>query len=111
MNLKAFKRTMFLLALTGSILFPAANANATGLSEVVNAGVAGMTSKSWYDISINSDTKYGKWVNNEWVWSVNPTVDTGDIVSSSLDYSGFDFAIIHFNKYHKGKLIDLRKEF
>lgn len=40
MNLKAFKRTMFLLALTGSILFPAANANATGLSEVVNAGVA-----------------------------------------------------------------------
>jgi hypothetical protein len=66
----------------------------TGI-DVVNAGVAGMTSKSWYDISINSDTKYGKWVNNEWVWSVNPTVETGDIVSSSLDYSGFDFAIIH----------------
>ena len=28
-----------------------------------------------------------------------------------LDITPIDFAIIHFNKYHKGKLIDLRKEF
>lgn len=27
------------------------------------------------------------------------------------DITPIDFAIIHFNKYHKGKLIDLRKEF
>lgn len=27
------------------------------------------------------------------------------------DITPIDFAIIHFKKYHKGKLIDLRKEF
>lgn len=63
--------------------------------DIVNAGIAGMDSQTWYEASLNSDTQWGKWVNQEWVWNTDP-VNTGtDIISSALDYSGFDFAIIH----------------
>ena len=63
--------------------------------DIVNAGVAGLTSQTWYEASLNSDTYWGKWVNQEWVWNTNPTNSGNDIISSALDYSGFDFAIIH----------------
>ena len=66
----------------------------TGVN-IVNAGVAGLTSQTWYAASLNSDTQYGKWVNNEWVWNMAPDATDSDIVSTLLDYSGFDFAIIH----------------
>lgn len=63
--------------------------------DIVNAGIAGATSASWYEASLNSDAQWGKWVNNEWVWNTNPSVGAIDIVSSELNYSNFDFAIIH----------------
>ena len=63
--------------------------------DIVNAGIAGMTSQAWYEASLNSDDQYGKWVNQEWVWNMAPNNSGNDIISSSLDYSGFDFAIIH----------------
>ena len=63
--------------------------------DIVNAGIAGMTSQTWYEASLNSDGQWGKWVNQEWVWNTNPTNSGNDIISSTLDYSGFDFAIIH----------------
>ena len=63
--------------------------------DIVNAGIAGMTSKTWYEASLNSDGQWGKWVNDEWVWNMNPTVSAADVVSSELNYSNFDFAIIH----------------
>ena len=66
----------------------------TGI-DIVNTGVPGFTSKTWYDASVNGDSLGGRWVNNEWVWSLTPNAGEGDIVSQSLDYSGFDFAIIH----------------
>lgn len=63
--------------------------------EVVNAGVAGLTSKTWYEASLNSEAQYGRWVNNEWVWSTVVENTEGLTVSTALDYSGYDFAIIH----------------
>lgn len=63
--------------------------------DIVNAGIAGATSQTWYEASLNSDSLWGKWVNQEWVWNTNPTATVSDTISSSLDYSGFDFAIIH----------------
>lgn len=71
--------------------------------EIVNAGIAGATSASWYEASQNSDTQWGKWVNDEWVWNSNPTVTANDIVSSELNYSNFDFALIHLgiNDYNE----------
>ena len=63
--------------------------------DIANAGIAGMTSQTWYEASLNSDAQWGKWVNQEWVWNTNPTNSGNDIISSSLDYSGFEFAIIH----------------
>ncbi len=66
----------------------------TGVN-VVNAGVSGLTSKTWYEASLDSRTQNGTWVNNEWVWYVNPEVSPPDVASTELDYSGFDFAIIH----------------
>ena len=63
--------------------------------EIVNAGVGGLTSKTWYEASMDSTPIYGTWVNNEWVWHVSPETNEGDVVSTALDYSGFDFAIIH----------------
>ena len=63
--------------------------------EIVNAGVGGLTSKTWYEASMDSTPIYGTWVNNEWVWHVSPETKEGDVVGTALDYSGFDFAIIH----------------
>ena len=40
MNLRTIKNTFFVLAMAGAFLFPSVNAEATGLSQVVNAGVA-----------------------------------------------------------------------
>lgn len=74
--------------------YPSALKRITGV-EVVNAGVAGLTSKTWYDASLDSGTQWGRWVNNEWVWNENPTVGESDKVSTALDYSGYDFAVIH----------------
>lgn len=48
-----------------------------------------------YDASLNSDALWGKWFNDEWVWDINPTATVSDTVSSELNYSNFDFAIIH----------------
>lgn len=74
--------------------YPSVLKRMTGI-EIVNAGVGGLTSKTWYDASINSDSAYGTWVNNEWVWHMSPETAEGDVASKALDYSGFDFAIIH----------------
>ncbi len=63
--------------------------------DIANAGIAGATSGTWYDASLNSDNLYGKWLNDEWVWNMNPSATATDIVSSELNYSGFEFAIIH----------------
>ncbi len=63
--------------------------------DIANAGIAGATSATWYDASLNSDSLWGKWVNDEWVWNTNPEVSAADVVSSQLSYSNFDFAIIH----------------
>lgn len=71
--------------------------------DIVNAGIAGATTSSWYEASLNSDAQWGKWVNNEWVWNTNPTVTSTDVVSSELNYSNFDFAFIHLgiNDYNE----------
>lgn len=58
----------------------------TGL-DIVNAGISGATSETWYQYSLDSTGSWGKWVDNEWSW--------GQSEGTSLDYSGFDFAIIH----------------
>lgn len=63
--------------------------------DIVNAGIAGATSQTWYEASLNSDSLWGKWINQEWVWNTDPIGTVSDTISSSLDYSGFDFAIIH----------------
>ena len=74
--------------------YPSILKRITGI-EIVNAGVAGLTSKTWYEASMNSGTQYGRWVNDEWVWSEAPSVGESEKVSTELDYSGYDFAIIH----------------
>ena len=74
--------------------YPAVLSRLTGF-EIANAGIAGMTSQTWYEASLNSDPHWGKWVNQEWVWNMDPPNTGNDIISSTLDYSGFDFAIIH----------------
>lgn len=74
--------------------YPSVLKRLTGI-DIVNAGVSGLTSKTWYEASINSDTQYGTWVNGEWVWHMSPETAKGDVVSKSLDYSGFDFSVIH----------------
>lgn len=66
--------------------YPAVLKRLTGL-DITNAGIAGATSKTWYETSLNSSVSWGDWVNNEWFWR-EPT-------GTSLDYSGYDFAIIH----------------
>lgn len=63
--------------------------------DIINAGIAGMTSQTWYEASLNSTSQWGTWVNQEWVWNVNPTNTGSDVISNILDYSGFEFAIIH----------------
>lgn len=74
--------------------YPSVLKRITGI-DVVNAGVGGLTAKTWYEASIDSNTQWGRWVNNEWVWHVEPETAEGDVVSEALDYSGYDFAIIH----------------
>lgn len=74
--------------------YPSILKRITGI-DIVNAGIAGMTSKTWYDASLDSDTQYGRWVNGEWVWNVAPEVSESDVVRTDMDYSNFDFAIIH----------------
>jgi lysophospholipase L1-like esterase len=66
----------------------------TGI-DMVNSGIGGATSKTWYEASLDGDALGGRWVNGEWVWSKEPETNENDIVSQALDYSGFDFAIIH----------------
>jgi lysophospholipase L1-like esterase len=66
--------------------YPAILKRLTGI-DIVNAGIAGTTSKTWYETSLDSATSWGDWVNNEWFWRESQ--------GSSLDYSCFDFAIIH----------------
>jgi hypothetical protein len=63
--------------------------------DIVNAGIAGATSQTWYEASLDSTPQWGRWVNDEWVWNTNPTVTATDVVSTELNYSGFDFAVIH----------------
>lgn len=74
--------------------YPSVLKRITGI-DIVNAGVGGLTAKAWYEASIDSNTQWGRWVNNEWVWSISPETTNGDVVSEALDYSGYDFAIIH----------------
>jgi lysophospholipase L1-like esterase len=74
--------------------YPSVLKRITGI-DVVNAGVGGLTAKTWYEASIDSNTQYGRWVNNEWVWHASPETAEGDVVSEALDYSGYDFAVIH----------------
>jgi lysophospholipase L1-like esterase len=74
--------------------YPSVLKRLTGV-EVVNAGIAGLTSKTWYAASLNSATQYGKWVNGEWSWHESPQVGESDVVRTDMDYSGFDFAVIH----------------
>ena len=81
-------------AIVKRFAYPAILERITGI-DIVNAGIAGATSKTWYEASLNSDEQWGKWFNDEWVWNTNPPASSTDIVSSSLNYSNFDFAIIH----------------
>ena len=74
--------------------FPEYMSRMTGV-DVVNAGVAGLTSETWYDAAQYSDTYWGKWVNQEWVWNMYPPENGTDVISSQFDWSGFEFAIIH----------------
>ena len=74
--------------------YPAILKRITGV-DVVNAGIAGMTSQTWYEAAQNSDPYWGKWVNQEWVWNTNPINTGNDVISSTLDYSNCEFAIIH----------------
>jgi lysophospholipase L1-like esterase len=89
--------------------YPSILKRITGI-DIVNAGVAGLTSKTWYEASLDSDAKYGRWVNNEWVWHIAPEVGETDIVSTSLDYSGFDFAVIHLGINDVGMMGDATVE-
>lgn len=81
----------------------------TGI-DVVNSGIGGATSKTWYEASLDGDALGGRWVNGEWVWSTNPTTAEGEVVSQALDYSGFDFAIIHMGINDIGMREDLTVE-
>ena len=91
--------------------YPAILERITGV-EIANAGVAGLTSQTWYEASLDSTPHWGTWVNQEWVWNTNPTNTGNDIISKSLDYSGFDFAVIHLGindlapVYDNSKTID-----
>ena len=66
--------------------YPAVLKRLTGL-DIINAGISGATSGTWYEYSLDSTNGWGDWVNNEWCWQ-QPE-------GTSLDYSGFNFAIIH----------------
>lgn len=85
--------------------YPTFLSRMTGIN-IVNAGISGLTSKTWYDASVDGDLQGGRWVNGEWVWSTNPTVAEGDDVSESLNCSGFDFAVIHLGINDTGTIGD-----
>ena len=74
--------------------YPSILERITGV-DIANAGVAGLTSQTWYEATQDSTPHWGKWVNQEWVWNMDPPNSGNDIISSELDYSGFDFAVIH----------------
>ncbi len=78
--------------------YPAVLKRLTGL-DITNAGIAGATSKTWFDMSLNSSAGWGDWVNNEWFWK-EPT-------GTSLNYSGYDFAIIHLGINDIGYMGDM----
>ena len=78
--------------------YPAILKRLTGL-DITNAGIAGATSKTWYETSLNSSVNWGDWVNNEWFWR-EPT-------GTSLDYTGYDFAIIHLGINDIGNMGDI----
>lgn len=62
----------------------------TGI-DIVNAGISGFTSKTWYEAAFEK----GCWLNNEYaVWN-ELTPEEQQQVCTTLDCSGFDFAIIH----------------
>ena len=77
--------------------------------DIVNAGVAGLTTQTWYEASKNSDLFWGKWVNNQWIWNMDPPNNGNDVISSSLDYSGYEFAIIHMGINDLASLYDNSK--
>ena len=85
--------------------YPTILSRMTGI-DIVNAGISGLTSKTWYDASVDGDLQGGRWVNGEWVWSTNPNVTEGDDVSKSLNCSGFDFAVIHLGINDTGTIGD-----
>lgn len=78
--------------------------------DIVNAGIAGATSQTWYEASLDSTPQWGRWVNDEWVWNTNPPVTATDVVSTELNYSGFEFAIIHMGINDLGMRGDLTAE-
>lgn len=85
--------------------YPTVLSKMTGI-ELVNAGISGLTSKTWYEASVNANSQGGRWVNNEWVWSTNPSVNEEDIVSTSLDYTDCDFAVVHLGINDTGTIGD-----
>ena len=74
--------------------YPSVLKRITGI-DIVNAGISGSTSQTWYEASMDSEPHWGRWVNDEWVWDIDPEVGESDKVSTELDYSGYDFAVIH----------------
>lgn len=88
--------------------YPAILERITGV-EIINAGVAGLTSQTWYEATLDSTPHWGTWVNQEWVWDMNPVNSGNDIISKSLDYSNFDFAIIHLGINDLAPLYDNSK--
>lgn len=88
--------------------YPAILERITGV-EMINTGVAGLTSQTWYEATLDSTPHWGTWVNQEWVWDMNPVNSGNDIISKSLDYSNFDFAIIHLGINDLAPLYDNSK--
>ena len=49
--------------------YPAILERITGV-DIANAGVAGLTSQTWFEATQNSSPHWGTWVNQEWVWNM-----------------------------------------
>ena len=77
--------------------YPALLKRMTGI-DIVNAGIAGTTSGTWYDTSLDSSVNWGDWVNNEWFWR--------EPQGTALNYAGYDFAIIHLGINDIGNMGD-----
>lgn len=58
----------------------------TGI-EIINAGIGGLTASEWNAAAHDASLFGGSWNNNEWSWTSG--------FELSIDYSGYDFAIIH----------------